>query len=128
VVLASFAAVIGVATPALADPGRNDPGPDANFLAALNNARITYHNGADAVAVGKKACELMDQGQREADVIKSVSASNPGFTVSGAAQFTSIVVSAYCPQHVGEPTTQAPPPPPSPVIWPEFPWPAPPAA
>ncbi len=126
VVLASFAAVIGVATPAQADPGSNDSGPDASFLAELNKAGIPYHSGADAVAVGKRACQLMDQGNSEVDVIKNVSASNPGFTMSNAAKFTTIAVIAYCPQHLGEPTTQAPPP--SSAIVPEIPWPALPAA
>ncbi|HWF29515.1 MAG TPA: DUF732 domain-containing protein [Mycobacterium sp.] len=127
VVLASFAAAIGVATPAQADPNSNDSGPDASFLAALDNADITY-NRADAIAVAKRACQLMDQGHPASDVIKSVSASNPGFTMDSATKFTAIATSTYCPQHLGEPTAQPPPAPPSPVIWPEFPWPAPPAA
>ncbi len=125
-VLASVAAVLGMAAPAQADPG-NASGTDASFLAALDKAGITYQSGATAVAVGKRACELMDQGHPEVDVIKNVSASNPGFTVDGAAQFTMIAASAYCPQHLGQPVTQAPSPPSS-VSWPEFPLPAPPAA
>jgi uncharacterized protein DUF732 len=120
VAVASFAFVIGVATPAQADPGSNDSGPDASFLTALDQAGITYQSGGAAVAVGKRACELMDQGDPESDVIKNMSASNPGFTMDGAAKFTMIAVSAYCPQHLGEPTAQAPPPPVSSVIWPEF--------
>lgn len=128
VVLASFAAVIGVAAPAQADPGGANSGPDANFLSALDNAGITYQSKADAVAAGKRACALMDQGHPASDVIKSVSASNPGFTMDSATKFTAIATSIYCPQHLGEPTAQPPPPPPSPVIWPEFPWPVPPAA
>jgi hypothetical protein len=107
VMLAGFAAVLGVATPAQADPGNS--GPDASFLAALNKAGITYQDPTVAVAVGKKACELMDQGNPEVGVIKSVSSSNPGFTADGAAQFTMIAASAYCPQHMGQPITQAPP-------------------
>ena len=107
VMLAGFAAVLGVATPAQADPGNS--GPDASFLAALTKAGITYGDPTVAVAVGKKACQLMDQGQPEVDVIKSVSSSNPGFTVDGAAQFAMIAASAYCPQHMGRPITQAPP-------------------
>ncbi|MDT5346435.1 MAG: hypothetical protein QOE52_5619 [Mycobacterium sp.] len=107
VMLAGFAAVLGVATPAQADPGNS--GPDASFLAALNKAGITYQDPTVAVAVGKKACELMDRGNPEVDVIKSVSSSNSGFTVDGAAQFTMIAASAYCPQHMGQPITQAPP-------------------
>jgi hypothetical protein len=104
VMLAGFAALLGVA-PAQADPGNS--GPDARFLAALNKAGITYQDPTVAVAVGKKACELMDQGNPEAGVIKSVSSSNPGFTADGAAQFTMIAASAYCPQHMGQPLSQA---------------------
>ena len=107
VMLAGFVAALGVATPAQADPGNS--GIDASFLAALNKAGITYQDPAVAVAVAKKACALMDQGNPEAGVIKGVSSSNPGFTADGAAQFTMIAASAYCPQHMGQPITQAPP-------------------
>jgi hypothetical protein len=107
VVLASFAVVLAVATPAQADPGSS--GPDSSFLAALTKAGITYQDPADAVAVAKKACALMDQGNPQVGVITSVSSSNPGFTADGAAQFTMIAASAYCPQHMGQPIAQAPP-------------------
>ena len=99
VMLAGFAAVLGVATPAQADPGNS--GPDASFLAALNKAGITYQDPTVAIAVGKKACELMDRGNPEVDVIKSVSSSNSGFTVDGAAQFTMIAASATAPSTWG---------------------------
>jgi hypothetical protein len=102
--LAGFAAVLGVATPAQADPG-----PDASFLAALTKAGITYQDPTVAVAVGKKACDLMNQGNPQVAVIDSVSSSNPGFTADGAAQFTMIAASAYCPQHMGQAATQASP-------------------
>jgi hypothetical protein len=107
VTLASFAAVLGVATPAQADPGTS--GPDASFVAALTKSGITYQDPTVAVGVAKMACALMDQGNPQAGVIKSVSSSNPGFTPDGAAQFTMIAASAYCPQHMGRPVTQAPP-------------------
>ncbi|OBB98525.1 DUF732 domain-containing protein [Mycobacterium sp. 852002-40037_SCH5390672] len=116
VVLAGSAALIGVAAPAHADPS-GASGPDASFLAALNKAGITYQDPGAAVGVGKRACELMDEGSPQVDVIKSVSSSNPGFTVDGAAQFTMIAASAYCPQHLGQQVTQAPPSPqPLPVV------------
>ena len=105
IMLAGFAAVLGMATPAQADPGNS--GPDASFLATLTKAGITYQDPNVAVAVGRKACELMDQGNPQAGVIKSVSSSNPGFTPDGAAQFTMIAASAYCPQHMGQPLSQA---------------------
>lgn len=124
-VCASFAAVVGAAMPAHADPVGN---PDANFLAALDLAGVPYKSGGVAIRVGKKACELMDQGHSEADVIQSVLAENAGFTLSEATSFTTSAVNAYCPQHLGEPTTEPPPPPSNTWIVPEFPWPAPPAA
>jgi Protein of unknown function (DUF732) len=106
VMIAGFAAMLGVATPAQADPGSS--GPDASFLAALTKAGITYQDPTVAVAVGKQACELMNQGNPQAAVINSVSSSNPGFNADGAAQFTMIAASAYCPQHMGQPITTAP--------------------
>lgn len=127
VVLAGFAVMICVATPAQGDPGGTDSGPDASFLAELKKAGVPYDSGANAVAVGKRACQLMDQGYSEVDVIKNVSDSNPGFSMSDAAKFTTIAVTDYCPQHVGEPTTQAPPPSSS-GPWPEIPLPPLPAA
>jgi hypothetical protein len=114
-VLASFAAIIAAATPAQAEPGGN---PDANFLAALDQAGIPYKNGAVAIRIGKKACELMDQGHSQADVIQSVSSENAGFTVADATHFTTSAVSAYCPQHLGEATTEPPPP----IAWWDIPW------
>jgi Protein of unknown function (DUF732) len=108
-----FAAVIGVAAPAGADPG----GADANFVAALDSAGITYQSRAAAIGVGKEACQLMDQGDPEPDVVKEVSASNPNFTPSAATNFTVIAASAYCRGHLGKLTAlQAPPPAPLPLI------------
>jgi hypothetical protein len=109
VVLAGCAVLGGVAAPAYADPVGTS-GVDASFIAALNKAGITYQDPAAAVGVGRRACELMDEGSPQVEVIKSVSSSNPGFTVDGAAQFTMIAASAYCPQHLGQRVTQAPAP------------------
>jgi Protein of unknown function (DUF732) len=57
VVLAAFGAAIGLAAPAQADP-------DSDFLAGLNNAGITYQSGPDAIGIGRRACDLMDQVTR----------------------------------------------------------------
>jgi hypothetical protein len=78
VVLASLAALIGLAAPAHADP---DPG--ASFLNTLNNAGITYHNGPEAINIGRRVCQLMDQGHPQPDVIKSMTQQNSGFTDDG---------------------------------------------
>jgi Protein of unknown function (DUF732) len=123
-VLASAATVIGLATTAQADPS----GSDADFVAALNNAGITYHNAPNAVAIGRRACELMGQGHAEADVIKSMTQANPGLTDDVATRFTHIAESTYCPQYVNAPPQRQPQPPQPPEVPPFFPWPAPPGA
>lgn len=122
--LASLAAVFAAA-PAWADPAGN---PDASFLAALDQDGVSYKSGAVAIRIGKQACELMDQGHSLADVIQSVSSENPGFSVSDATKFSTSAVNAYCPQYIGEPTTEPPPPPPNNWFIPDFSLPAPPAA
>ena len=94
VILVTLAALIGLATPAHADPN-----PDAKFLGALDKAGITYHDGPAAVAIGRRACELMDQGNSQADVVKSMTQENSGFTDDGATKFTQISESVFCPQH-----------------------------
>lgn len=89
-------AMVGLAAPAHADPS----GVDAQFLAALKQAGITYASADQAVEAGKTACQLLDQGQSDVDVVKGVRDLNPGFTIPGAAKFTAIAASAYCPQYV----------------------------
>jgi len=106
--LAAFGAVLGLAAPAQADP-------NGDFLAALNNAGITYHNGPDAIGIGQRACQLMDQGHSEADVIKGMTEQNAGFTNNGATRFVQIAEKVYCPQHIGgvvqpQPAPYYPPP------------------
>jgi hypothetical protein len=124
VVLAGLAAVIAVAPPSAADPGGNNPGPDASFLAALDSAGITYKSGTVVVSVGRAACAMIDQGHPEAAVSNDVSASNPGLTPTNATDFTTIAVNTYCPQHIGDPTDRSPQPTLPPTgIWPEFPMP-----
>jgi hypothetical protein len=105
-VLASVGAAIGLAAPAQADP-------NADFLAGLNNAGITYQGGSDAIGIGQRACQLMDQGHSEADVIKGMTEQNSGFTTDGATKFVQIAENTFCPQHIGG-AAQAPPPPPAP--------------
>ncbi|MEE6139820.1 DUF732 domain-containing protein [Mycobacterium sp. 050128] len=82
---------------------------DAKFLAALNKAGITYQTPSVAIGVGKKECALMDEGMTEPEVIKNVAESNPSFKGESAAEFTTIAVDTYCPQHEGEPGALPPP-------------------
>lgn len=110
VILAGAGAVIGLA----AAPAQADPSADASFLSELNRAGISYGNAANAIATGRRACDLMNQGQPEDAVITSLTEQNPGFTTPSATQFTTIAASAYCPQLLGNPppppTNQTPPP------------------
>lgn len=122
VALVGSAALIGLAAPAPADA-------DGDFLAGLNNAGITYKNGPDAIGIGRRACDLMDQGHPPADVIKAMTDQNPGFTNDAAAKFLDIAENWLCPQHIGGAVSPPQPPPPQePAVPPFFPWPAPPAA
>jgi hypothetical protein len=108
-VTACFAALIAMAGPAQADSG----GGDADFLAGLKSAGISYKGGPDAVRIGRRACELMDQGHPPADVTKAMTDQNPGFTTDGAAKFLDIAENKLCPQHTGG--AVASPNPPSPA-------------
>ena len=94
IVLATLAALVGLASPAQAAPD-----PNANFLGELNKAGITYHDGPAAIAIGRRACELMDQGHSQADVITSMTQENSGFTDDGAKKFTQISERVFCPEH-----------------------------
>ena len=119
--LAGIGTVIGLAAPAKANA-------DGDFLAALNNVGITYQNGPDAIGIGRRACQLMDQGHPEADVVKGMTEQNKGFTNDDATRFVQIAEHVYCPQHIGG-VVQPPPSQTTPYEPPPFfPWPVPPAA
>jgi Protein of unknown function (DUF732) len=109
--LATVAATIGLAlaVPALADPGDPPPGPvpddpaaDARFLDTLNQAGMTYRNGADAVAAGRMACNMMISGRSEKDVVDELSMRNPGLNGGGAMKFAALASSTYCPDYLSK--------------------------
>ncbi len=93
-------AVIGLAAPALADQGPNtDPATDADFLAALRFAGITYQDPNAAISAAKTLCQLEDSGSSEDEIIGNLQQRN-GFSGNGAAKFTVIAVGAYCPKYI----------------------------
>jgi hypothetical protein len=93
--------VLGVATSlGSAIPAHADPNVDASFVEALTKAGITFNDSRSAISAGKTACELMDQGKPELDVIALVTQQNPAISTTSAAKFTAIAASAYCPQHL----------------------------
>ncbi|HEY4795757.1 MAG TPA: DUF732 domain-containing protein, partial [Mycobacterium sp.] len=49
--------------------------------------------------IGRRVCELMDQGHPQPDVIKSMTQENSGFTDDGATKFAQISENVFCPQH-----------------------------
>jgi hypothetical protein len=98
------AVVLGSAAPVHADP----EGIDASFVNALDQAGITYNSKDEAVAAGHEVCVLMDNGQSDTDVVKKVTEKNTGFTISGAAKFAAIAMSAYCPDRLSPKGDEAP--------------------
>lgn len=108
-VLANVAVIIGLAVPALADPGDPPPGPvpdnpaaDAAFLDSLNKAGMTYRSGPDAVAAGRMACNMMISGRSEKDVVDELSMRNPGLNSGGAMKFAALASSTYCPDYLSK--------------------------
>jgi Protein of unknown function (DUF732) len=105
-VLATVATAVGVAVPALADPPPpsvpDNPAADATFLDSLNKAGMTYSNGSSAVAAGRMACDLMNAGQSEQDVINKLTLLNPGLNSGGAMKFAALASSAYCPDYLNQ--------------------------
>jgi Protein of unknown function (DUF732) len=106
--LATVAATTGVAlaVPALADPAAgpvpDDPAADAHFLDTLNQAGMTFRNGADAVAAGRMACNMMISGRSEKDVVDELSMRNPGLNSGGAMRFAALASSTYCPDYLSK--------------------------
>jgi len=99
-VLAGLAALLGMAGPAQADPGIDDPNLDASFLASLTQAGVTIKSAPGAVKAGKAACGMMEQGRPQLDVVQLVMRQNPGLDMTKAAKVTAIAASAYCPQYL----------------------------
>jgi hypothetical protein len=94
----AVAATTLVFVPSESSPAAADPGVDASFLEALSKTDITVKSQSGAVKAAKAACEMMEQGRPELDVIALVTRQNPGLDTTRAAQFTAIAASAYCPQ------------------------------
>src|SRR5256885_13095037 len=54
------------------------------FRSSLNKAGMSYTNGSSAIAAGKMACDLMNSGTSEKDVVDKLSMLNPGLNSGGA--------------------------------------------
>ena len=105
--LLSVAATIGVAAPAYADPPPNN---DADFLAQLTAAGLSYQDPAQAVAVAKAVCQLVDKGTPDTEIEKNLQLRNPSFSGNGAAKFITLAAGEYCPKYLtGEGRPPKPP-------------------
>ncbi|MGA8331085.1 MAG: DUF732 domain-containing protein [Mycobacterium sp.] len=101
--LAGLGIAVGLAAPAVADPADPpppDPAVDSNFIASLKNAGMTFRKESDAVAAGRLACDMMNSGTSEQDVVTKLSAMNPGLNTGGAMKFAALASTAYCPDYL----------------------------
>jgi hypothetical protein len=109
--LASLAVLVGLAAPALADPAPlvpDDPAADSAFLDSLNKAGMRYSNGPSAIAAGRMACNLMNEGTSETDVVSKLTMLNPGLQSAGAMKFAALASSTYCPDYLSKSSAKAP--------------------
>lgn len=92
-----IAAVIGCAAPAYADPNAGD---DSAFLTGLRAAGLSFASNDQAIVAGHAVCSMANNGETGLQVVKQLTADNPGLTMDGAAQFAAVAANAYCPQHL----------------------------
>jgi hypothetical protein len=95
--LLSVPTMIVVAAPAYADPPPNN---DADFLQQLTAAGLSYQDPAQAVAVAKDVCQLVDKGTPDTDIEKNLQLRNPSFSGNGAAKFIMLAAGEYCPKYL----------------------------
>ncbi len=110
--LAGLAVLIAMATPANADPNDEARATDGLFLASVEQDGLSFKDGPAAITAGRQSCAYMDQGHPKSEVIKGLSASNPGFSAQDAAKFMTTAAKAYCPEHVADSNSAASPAPP----------------
>lgn len=99
--LLGVSAVIGLAAPAYADP-EPAPADDAGFLAALQQAGITYSSPASVITSAQAVCTCLDNGESGLELVHDVKTHNPGFTMDAASQFALISAKYYCPHHLSK--------------------------
>jgi Protein of unknown function (DUF732) len=92
--LASFATMIGIATPAHADS------TDDSFIASLNAAGITFSDPDAAVGAGKWVCDKVNGGTDMTDVVKTLTTKNTSLNPGKASKFAAIAANTYCPDAV----------------------------
>ena len=101
VALLGMAAMIGFAAPAYAEPPEPD-GDDAGFVAALNQAGISFATREGAVAAGRAVCSFLDNGESGLQVVHDVKIHNPGMDMENASNFALISAKYYCPHQLSK--------------------------
>jgi Protein of unknown function (DUF732) len=95
--LLSLPTMILAATSAYADPPSAN---DVDFLTNLTAAGLTYQDPAQAVAVAKGVCQLVDTGTPAPDIEKDLQQRNPSFSGNGATNFIILATGEYCPKYL----------------------------
>jgi len=95
-------AMIGFAAPAYADPPPEPDGEDGGFLAALNQAGISYANPGAAVAAGRAVCSCLNNGESGLELVHDVKMHNPGMDMEQASNFALVAAKFYCPHQLSK--------------------------
>ena len=90
-----------VPTPVPAPVTPHRSGADAAFLDALRQDGIIVTNPAEAIAGGRRACELIAAGRTAHDIMRQAINENPTLTPENASILIGAAIGAYCPQYTG---------------------------
>jgi Protein of unknown function (DUF732) len=94
--------VISSAAPAYGDAPPPPNGDDPGFLAALDQAHITYPSPDKAIASGKAVCTCLNHGESGLALVHDVKTHNPGFDMESASDFALISAKFYCPRQLAK--------------------------
>ncbi len=100
--VAGVATMIGLATPAYADPPPAPEGDDAGFLAALHQVGINYSSPDAAVTSAKAVCTCLNNGESGLELVHDVKTHNPGMDMENASNFAMIAAKFYCPHQLSK--------------------------
>ncbi|KZS60992.1 MAG: DUF732 domain-containing protein [Mycobacterium pseudokansasii] len=91
---------IGLAAPALGDASVDGDGRDVGFLAALQDAGITYSTPEHAVGSAHAMCTNLHHGESGLRAVQQVKIQNPPIDLETASRFAVIAAKYYCPEQL----------------------------
>ncbi len=94
------AAALGMATLGLAGTA-NAASADKEFLAAIEQAGISYDNPQQVIKVAKNVCAALDDGTTADEILSELTEQNDLSTKQGKT-FIVDAVQAYCPEYLQE--------------------------